>query len=78
MDPKTIRTYGAIAISVLASLIFSICLALAFWSKDTAMQQLLIGVAAGQFSAVVGYWIGSSASSAQKDEQLEKRPPPTV
>jgi hypothetical protein len=75
MDPKTIRTYGAIAISILASLIFAICLGLAFWTKDAAMQQLLIGVAAGQFSAVVGYWIGSSASSAQKDEQLEPKKP---
>jgi hypothetical protein len=70
MDPKVVRTYGAIAVSVLTSIIFVVCLALAYATKDSAMQQLLIGVAAGQFSAAVGYWIGSSASAAQKDEQL--------
>lgn len=73
MDTRNIRTYGAIAISILACLIFVVCLFLAFWGKDAAMQQLLIGAAVAQFSAVCGYWIGSSASSAQKDDQMEPK-----
>jgi hypothetical protein len=76
MDPKSVRTYGAIAISALVCVIFAACLILAVYTKDGAMQQLLIGIAGGQFAGVVGYWIGSSASSAQKDDQIEKQNPP--
>lgn len=76
MNATILRVYGAIAISILICLIFVICLFLAFWKEDVPMQQLLIGIAGAQFATAVGYWIGSSASSAQKDEKME--PPPNA
>ena len=70
---QILRARGAVAISTYICLIFVCCLVLAVWTRDSAMQQLLIGVAAGQFAIMCGFWLGSSVSSAQKDEQLSKQ-----
>lgn len=76
MNATLIRVYGTIAISLLVCLIFIAALVVAYVTKDQASQQLIVGAIIGQFSAVVSYFVGSSAGSAQKDEKLEPPPRP--
>ena len=61
---------GPILVSVIAMLIYGVSLVIAFLSKDQNNLTLLIGVSAANATTVVGYWIGSSNSSARKDVQL--------
>lgn len=79
IDPVTPTTtsslvsmYGAIAVSVLSLVIFSVCLGVAFFLKDSNAMTLLIGAAIANSTACVQYWIGSSSGSQKKDETIAK------
>jgi len=65
---------------MLVCFIFVAAMAIAYITKDQPSQQLIVGAIVGQFSLVVGYFVGSSASSAQKDDKLDtlrtNNPPP--
>lgn len=76
MDSTQLRTYGVIGTSALVCGLFLASLIIAYVSKDPTLLQLMIGVVSAQFANIVGYWVGSSAGSAQKDEQAAKSPSP--
>ncbi len=70
MAGATTMTWGAIAISVLASLIFVVAFAIAYLSHDATSIALLVGAAIANFSTAVAFWLGSSAGSQKKDERI--------
>jgi ABC-type uncharacterized transport system permease subunit len=65
-------TWGAIAISVLASLGFITALVIAYISHDTTSQSLLVGAIISNFSTAVSFWLGSSMGSQKKDERIDQ------
>jgi len=76
MDPKIIQAWGAIAVSVVVLLTFTGSLIVSFFLKDAGLLNLTVGAAIANATIVVGYWLGSSRSSAQKDELLAGQLPP--
>lgn len=64
--------WGAIIVSVLVLLQFSVVCFLVLWrevpqgSREAAL--VLLGSLANSGTMVVGYWVGSSVGSARKDE----------
>ena len=60
----TTMTWGAIAISVLASLIFVVAFVVAYFSHDTNSLALLVGATIANFTTAVSYWLGSSCGLA--------------
>lgn len=62
-------TIGRISISVVAQLTFLAALVIAWWTKDQSLQ-VMLGAAATNATAVVSYWIGSSAGSSAKDAAI--------
>jgi ribose/xylose/arabinose/galactoside ABC-type transport system permease subunit len=77
MNTTLVKIWGQIAISVASLFALYGCLVAAFFAKDPAMMQLLVGAVIGYAGAVVTFWVGSSASSQSKDEprQLPQIPP---
>jgi hypothetical protein len=72
--------WGAPAISALVLLIFAAAVVVAFSSPATANNALanaILGTLGTMSTAVVTYWVGSSAGSAQKTALLAKAPPIT-
>lgn len=45
--------------------------------RDKTGADMLVGTLAAAFGAVIGYYYGSSASSARKDEMMAARAPRT-
>ncbi len=70
MSDKTVDIYGKIAVSIVVLVIFIGALIVAFLSKNENMLMILVGVAAGNSTTAVGFWLGSSSSSAKKDDAL--------
>lgn len=69
MPPAAVvMVYGSIITSALASVAFCTALIIAYMSKDQPNLALLIGCVVTNFTAVVQYWIGSSAGSQKKDD----------
>lgn len=62
-------TIAKLCISVFAELIFVAALSIAWWTKDPSLP-LLLGMAGTNATAVVSYWIGSSAGSSAKDATI--------
>ena len=62
--------WGAIAISVLASIIFVVAFSVAYFSHDTNSLSLLVGATIANFTTAVSYWLGSSSGSQKKDDRL--------
>jgi hypothetical protein len=72
----------AVALCVIAA--FFACIACFFWLTFQGRDLLpglkevllvLIGVLAGAFKDVIGFYLGSSLSSAKKDSLLAAKPP---
>lgn len=61
---------GVVVVGFFAVLVFML------W-RDKAGSDMLTGTLAAAFGAVIGYYYGSSASSARKDEILSSRPAAT-
>lgn len=64
--------WGAPVVSVLVVITFSLALGAFFAGKvpSSEVALLLIGTLAGAFTQVINYWLGSSAGSKAKDQQL--------
>lgn len=80
------ENFGAFVISVIVVGIFGavLCYTMIHGAKDDPTLQSLIGALTTAFSMVVGYWIGSSSGSKQKDalladhtQRLLSPPPPS-
>lgn len=67
-----VMVYGSIITSVMASAAFLSALVISYMSKDQTNLAMLLGVVAGGFNTVIGYWLGSSAGSQRKDDALIK------
>lgn len=81
MSPPTLPTrFAPVVISALTLLIFCVALAASgviAWAKgDYTLLIAMAGVAATNFTTVVGYWVGSSDSSAKKTALLAQTPTP--
>jgi hypothetical protein len=70
MDVKIVSTWGAIIVSVLALLIFTGALVVAFFHPELNLLQLTVGAAIANATTAVGYWLGSSSGSQKKDEVI--------
>jgi hypothetical protein len=64
--------WGSIITSVMASLAFLAAILISYLSKDQTNLAMLLGVVAGGFNTVIGYWLGSSAGSQRKDDAILK------
>lgn len=73
MDVTILRTYGAIITSVLVVVLVGAVGVFAYATHDQSTMQIVAGAVVAQFATVVGFWVGSSISSQQKDEALSKR-----
>ena len=73
--PLTDRVAGVsrLTISIVSEVVFIAALAIAWWTKDSSLP-LLLGIAGTNATAVVNYWIGSSAGSSAKDATIAARP----
>lgn len=67
---ETIRAYGAIIVSILALITFTAALVTSFIIKDEGLLNLTVGAAIANSTIAVGYWLGSSSSTAHKDQLL--------
>lgn len=70
MDVKIVSTWGAIIVSVLALLIFTGALVVAFFHPELNLLQLTVGAAIANATTAVGFWLGSSSGSQKKDEVI--------
>jgi hypothetical protein len=76
--------WGAPIVSVITLLSYGIISTLAVWLTSrgdlppnaVAVLSLVLGAASSMAAAVVSYWVGSSAGSAKKSEQLERMTTP--
>jgi hypothetical protein len=73
MSSSNVSSWGAIAVSLLASFSFTAALIIAYMAKDQANLSLLIGAVISNFSTAVSFWLGSSAGSQRKDEMLAQK-----
>lgn len=70
-----LMTIGAIGVSVITTLGFIGALVISYLSKDASNLSMLLGIVAGGFQAVLGFWLGSSAGSQKKDEVIAQKLP---
>lgn len=61
-----VMVIGAIVVSAISTIGFVVALVLAFLSKDSGNQQLMIGAVVANATTVVSYWLGSSMGSTHK------------
>jgi hypothetical protein len=68
------RSIGAEIISIITVLGFvSVCAAMMFVPvKDTAVANVMFGSLGSGFTLVLGYWLGSSKSSRDKDYEIDR------
>lgn len=72
LDNKLLTNIGTILVSILIVIGFIFVYYLAYANKDMSSVNTLNGIIAGAMGTVVGYWVGSSAGSRNKDESLDK------
>jgi hypothetical protein len=69
------QMWGAVIISALVLIQFALCCFLVLYREVPAGSQqaalVLLGALASNGTLVVGYWVGSSAGSAQKTDLLK-------
>ena len=73
MDPKVIRAWGQIIVSILS------ITALGYMINhvnDIETQKVIAGAIVGYAGAVVTFWVGSSAGSQTKDDVISASYPP--
>lgn len=75
MDTKTVGQWGAIGVSILTLLIFVAALVVALVFKNENMLLMLVGAAISMAQTAVGFWLGSSNSSKQKDDTIAQAVP---
>jgi len=67
---KNLGQWGAIAVSITVLVTFVGALVVSFFIKDQTMMSLTVGAAVANATTAVGYWLGSSRGSQQKDETI--------
>ncbi len=67
---KDFSTVAAVIVSVFALALFLVALLIAYYIKSDTALTLLFGAASANCTAVVSYWVGSSASSRKKDDTI--------
>jgi hypothetical protein len=70
MDSKTVASWGAIVVSIVALLTFTGALVVSFFFKDAGLLNLTVGAAIANATTAVGYWLGSSSGSQKKDDVI--------
>jgi uncharacterized transporter YbjL len=70
-------------IAVFGLIIFALSFAIAWWSHDTGLQNILTGAIVAMVSTITGYYFGSSAGTQKKDDVIgaiaqAPTPPPVV
>lgn len=76
MDPKIIRAWGQIIVSILALVLFGAVAIESFRINDQPMELMIVGAALGYAAAVVQFFVGSSAGSQTKDDVIAASNPP--
>jgi hypothetical protein len=80
--PKRPNRWGAPIVSMFSLALLGAALGFAYLEKNENLLVILTGVIATNATMVVGYYVGSSASSQDKDAtisaQLPQQPPPTA
>ena len=61
------------SVSVVGLVIFALGYGISFVMKDSTVQTMYAGAAIAMGQQVIGYWLGSSAGSAKKDETIANR-----
>jgi uncharacterized membrane protein len=70
MNQQIIALIGQICVSVVSLVIFIVALAVALRLGNENMLLMLIGASIAMAQTVVSYWLGSSSSSAKKDDVI--------
>ena len=70
-------------IAVFGLIIFALSFTIAWWGKDTGLQNILTGAIVAMVSTITGYYFGSSAGTQKKDDVIgaiaqAPTPPPVV
>ena len=71
-DPtlSTVDPWAKPSISVIGLLIFAIGYGIAYLMRDATVMTMFAGAAIAMGQQVIGYWLGSSSSSANKDATI--------
>lgn len=72
MKADDVKAWGQVVVSVFALTAFTAALLVAWMTKNTELMASLGNTIQNVTIAVVGYWVGSSIGSSQKDGQLER------
>lgn len=64
-------------IAVFGLAIFALAFAIAWWSRDTGLMNILVGAIVALVSTISGYYFGSSAGSQKKDDVIASVLPPS-
>lgn len=76
-NQQTAQHWGAIIVSIVSLVTFTGALIVAFVVKDEGLLNLTVGAAIANATTAVGYWLGSSSSSASKDRLIANGKGPT-
>jgi hypothetical protein len=68
-----INDYGKIAVSILALATFTRAFVFSFFLKDSGLLNLTVVSAIANATTTVGFWLGSSSGSQQKDNVIAKQ-----
>lgn len=71
-DPPapTVDPWAKPSISVIGLLIFAVGYSIAYLTHDDTMMKMFGGAAIAMGQQVIGYWLGSSAGSTNKDATI--------
>jgi hypothetical protein len=71
-DPPTptVDPWAKPSISVIGLLIFAVGYTIAYLTRDTTVMTMFAGAAIAMGQQVIGYWLGSSSGSTNKDATI--------
>jgi hypothetical protein len=71
-----VSTWAPIAVSITSMLIFATAIIFAWMPHEASPAlDILFGAAAANATSVVGFWVGSSAGSREKDKTIAANTP---
>lgn len=76
--PPTRSRWGATVISAFSLVLLLVALVFAFLTKNDNLLIILAGVIATNATNVVGFYVGSSASSQAKDDTISRQLPTPI
>lgn len=74
---EIVNTFGRVAVSIVGIIAFMVVAILVLTAKGTPSEAglVVLGIVGGGYTAVMGYWIGSSAGSTSKDAKISTMTP---